>query len=123
MRLAVVLVPAACLPPHGGRPRGRPARGSGRGLGGARDPPGPRARNGGRVVTALKLRFRDQVGQGFSGGMSLIRDAIDLRYKFPLTYELNCKIYGVTSNVTGATSYGRIYVLRGVRSHTTTTFL
>ena len=37
-RLAVVLLPAGRLPPHGGRPRGRPARGSDRGLGGARDP-------------------------------------------------------------------------------------
>ena len=36
-RLAVVLIPAGCLSPHGGRPRGRPARGSGRGLGRARD--------------------------------------------------------------------------------------
>ena len=41
MRFAVVLVPTGCLPPHGRRPRGRPARGSGRGLGGARDPPVP----------------------------------------------------------------------------------
>ena len=38
MRLAVVLIPAGSLPPHGGRPRGRPACGSGRGLGGARYP-------------------------------------------------------------------------------------
>ena len=38
MHLAVVLLPAGCLPPHGGRPRGRPARGSCGGLGGARDP-------------------------------------------------------------------------------------
>ena len=78
MRLGVVLVPAGCLPRHGGRPRGRPAPGSGRGLGDARHPPVPRAKNGGRVAKALKRRFRDQVGQGFSGGVSLIRGAIDL---------------------------------------------
>ena len=123
MCLAVVLVPAGCLPPHGGRARGRPARGSGRGLGGTRDPSVPRARNGGRVAKALKRRFRDQVGQGFSGGVSITRDAIDLRYSFPLTSKQNCKIYSVASNVTGATAYGRISVLRGVRSRTTTTFL
>ena len=51
MLLAVVLVPAGCLPPHGGPPLGCPARGSGRGLGGARDPRVPRAK-GGRVAKA-----------------------------------------------------------------------
>ena len=54
MRLAVVLVPAGCLPPHGGRPCGRPAHGSGRGLGGARDPRVPRAKKSSRLAIALK---------------------------------------------------------------------
>ena len=49
MRLAVVMVPASCSPPHGGRPRGRPARDSGRGLGGARDPLCLVLKRGGRV--------------------------------------------------------------------------
>ena len=48
MRLAVVMVPASCSPPHGGRPRGRPARDSGRG-GGARDPLCLVLKRGGRV--------------------------------------------------------------------------
>ena len=38
MHLAVILLPAGCLPPHGGCPRGRPARGSGRGLGAPETP-------------------------------------------------------------------------------------
>ena len=49
MRLAEVLVPPGCLPPHGGRPCGHPPRGSGRGHGGARDPPVPYAIKGGGV--------------------------------------------------------------------------
>ena len=78
MHLAVVSVPTGCLPPHVRRPRGRPARGSGRGLDGARDLPVPRAKKSGGVAKASKRRFRDQLGEGISGGASLIRDAIDL---------------------------------------------
>ena len=48
----------------------------------------PRAKNGGRVAKALKRRFRDQVGQGFSGGVSLIRDAINMWYTFSLAHKL-----------------------------------
>ena len=73
-------------------------------LGAPRDPRVPRAKKGGRVANALKRLFHDQVGQGFSGGVSLIRDAIDLWYTFPLDYKLNCKFCGVASNVTGATA-------------------
>ena len=64
VRLAVVLLPAGCLPPHGGRPRGRPAREWLRTWGRQR-PVVPRAKKGGRVTKALKRRFSYQVGQGF----------------------------------------------------------
>ena len=88
-RLAVVLVPAGCLPPRGGRPSRHPARGRGREYGGVRDSLSvPRAKKGGRVATALKRRFCSQIGQGFSGGVSLIRDACDLCDTFPLAYKL-----------------------------------
>ena len=63
-RLAVVLLPAGRLPPHGGRPRGRPAREWLRTWGRQR-PVVPRAKKGGRVTKALKRRFSYQVGQGF----------------------------------------------------------
>ena len=48
----------------------------------------PHAKKGERVATALKRRFRDRIGQGFSGEVSLIRDAIDLCDTFPLAYKL-----------------------------------
>ena len=86
MGLAVVSVRAVCSPRHGGRPRGRPTRGSGQGHAGARDPPVPGVNKSRRVAKVFKRRFRDKIGQGFSGGVILFRDAIDLWYTFPLAH-------------------------------------
>ena len=109
MRLAVLLVPAGSLPLRGGRRGGRQARV------GVEDMKASetslsvaRAKKGGRVATALKRRFRDQIGQVFSGGVSLIRDAIDLcdlvRY-ITSCLQTKEKCFGsVASNVTGATA-------------------
>ena len=123
MRFAVVLLPAGRLPPHGGPPCGCPARGSGRGLGGARGTPVPRAKKVGGVAKALNRQFRDQADQGISGGVSLIRGAINLWYTFSLAYKLNYKIVVLVVTLLVQHPKEGYLCFRGVRSHTAANFM